>query len=69
MWIGASLGFSWYVSNFASYNETFGTLGGVIVLLMWLWLSGLVILIGAEIDAAVEHFKKELAPEAPVQSL
>ncbi len=69
MWICASLGFSWYVSNFASYNETFGTLGGVIVLLMWLWISGLVILIGAEIDAAVEHFKKELAPDDPIPGL
>ncbi|MEL6168192.1 MAG: YihY/virulence factor BrkB family protein [Pseudomonadota bacterium] len=53
-WVAASLGFSWYVSNFASYNETFGALGGVIVLLMWLWISGVVILIGAEIDATLE---------------
>ncbi|MEO0991855.1 MAG: YihY/virulence factor BrkB family protein, partial [Pseudomonadota bacterium] len=59
MWVASSLGFSWYVSNFNSYNETFGALGGVIILLMWLWLSGLVILIGAEIDAAIEYFRDE----------
>ena len=69
LWVGASLGFSWYVSNFASYNETFGALGGVIVLLMWLWISGLVILIGAEIDAAVETFRNEAAPDNPIPGL
>ena len=69
LWLAASLGFSWYVSNFTSYNETFGALGGVIVLLMWLWLSGLVILIGAEIDAAVEMFQKEAAPDDPIPGL
>ncbi len=53
-WVAASLGFSYYVANFASYNQTFGALGGVIILLMWLWISALVILFGAEIDAAFE---------------
>ncbi len=62
-WVIASLGFSFYVSNFGSYNETFGTLGGVIVLLMWLWISGLVILIGAEIDAMLEE--RNAAPPTP----
>ncbi|MEM8631136.1 MAG: YihY/virulence factor BrkB family protein [Pseudomonadota bacterium] len=66
LWVLASLGFSWYVSNFGSYNETFGALGGVIVLLMWLWISGLVILIGAEIDATIEVFQTE-AREARAQ--
>ncbi|MFC3616030.1 YihY/virulence factor BrkB family protein [Lutimaribacter marinistellae] len=54
LWAFVNLGFSWYVSNFASYNETFGALAGVIVLLMWLYLSAFVILVGAVIDAELE---------------
>ena len=55
LWVGASIGFGFYVSNFASYNETFGTLGGVIVLLMWLWLSTFIVLLGAEINSETER--------------
>ncbi len=54
LWLLASLGFSWYVTNFAGYNETYGTLGGVIVLLMWLWISAYVVLLGAELNAELE---------------
>lgn len=54
-WIIASLGFSYYLSNFADYNATYGSLGAVIGLMMWMWLSTLVILTGAEINAEVEH--------------
>lgn len=54
LWIAASIGFSVYVENFGSYNETFGALAGVIVLLMWLWLSAYVLLLGAEVNAEAE---------------
>ncbi len=54
LWGAGSLGFSWYVSNFASYNETYGVLGGAIILLMWLYLSALVILLGAELNSELE---------------
>ena len=54
LWLIASMGFSFYVQNFGSYNETFGSIAGVIVLLMWLWLSALVILLGAELNAELE---------------
>ncbi len=54
LWIAASVGFSIYVENFASYNESFGALSGVIILLMWLWMSAFVILLGAEINAEAE---------------
>ncbi|MFN4100084.1 MAG: YihY/virulence factor BrkB family protein [Pararhodobacter sp.] len=54
LWIIASLGFSFYVSNFGNYNETFGTLGGVVVLLLWFWISALIVLLGAEVDAEIE---------------
>ena len=54
IWVVASAGFAFYVGNFASYNETFGTLAGVIVLLMWLWLSAFIVLMGAELNAELE---------------
>ncbi len=54
LWLVGSIGFAFYVRNFGSYNETFGALGGVIVLLMWLWLSSYIVLLGAEFDAEIE---------------
>lgn len=58
LWLAASVGLNFYVSNFGSYNETYGTLGGVIVLLLWMYVSSLIVLVGAELDA-------ELAADAP----
>jgi membrane protein len=52
--IGSGL-FSWYVSSFGSYNETYGSLGAVAVLMMWFWLSALIVLLGAELNAEMEH--------------
>lgn len=54
IWIVASVGFSIYVANFGSYAETYGSLAGVVVLLLWLWLSAFAALFGAEINAEVE---------------
>lgn len=54
LWLAGSAGFAFYVGNFGSYNESFGTLAGVIVLLMWLWISAFIVLLGAEINAEVE---------------
>ena len=51
IWIVASAAFAFYVANFSSYNKTYGSLGGVIVFLVWLWLSNVAILLGAEFDA------------------
>jgi membrane protein len=51
----ASMLVSFYLSNFADYNETYGSLGAVIALMMWLWISAMVILIGAELNAELEH--------------
>lgn len=55
LWILGSLLFSWYVSNFASYNETFGSLGGVVVLLMWFYLTAFIICLSGELNAEAEH--------------
>lgn len=55
LWLVASGLFALYVANFASYNKTYGALGGVIVFLVWLWLSNLVLLLGAEINAELER--------------
>ncbi|MDN3903464.1 YhjD/YihY/BrkB family envelope integrity protein [Arthrobacter sp. YD2] len=51
----ATLGFSFYVGNFGNYNATYGAIGGVIVLLLWIWLANLSLLFGAEFDAEVER--------------
>jgi membrane protein len=53
LWLIASAGFAIYVANFASYNKTYGALGGVIVFLTWLWISNVAILLGAEFNAEV----------------
>jgi membrane protein len=55
LWIIASALFAFYVANFGSYNKTYGSLGGVIVFLTWLWISNIVILFGAELNAEIER--------------
>jgi len=55
LWLAGSMLFSWYVSNFGSYNETYGSLGAVIGFMTWIWLSSVVVLLGAEINAETEH--------------
>jgi membrane protein len=54
-WLIASAAFALYVSNSASYNKTYGALGGVVVFLVWLWISNIVILLGAEFNAELER--------------
>jgi len=55
LWLLASLGFKYYVANMGHYTETYGAIGGFMVLLLWFYISGLVILLGAEINAEIEH--------------
>lgn len=58
VWMVASLAFAFYVANFASYNKTYGSLGGVIAFLVWLWISNLAILLGAELNAELARDKE-----------
>lgn len=58
LWIVASALFAFYVANFASYNKTYGSLGGIIVFLVWLWLTNLIILLGAEFNAEMERSRQ-----------
>jgi membrane protein len=55
VWLCLSLLFSWYTENFGSYNKTYGSLGAVIGFMTWLWLSNIVILVGAKLNAETEH--------------
>lgn len=54
LWLVGSIGFSLYVQNFASYNESFGAVAGVIVMLTWMWLSAFIVLLGAALNAEIE---------------
>jgi membrane protein len=54
-WFVASFLFSWYLANFANYNATYGSLGAVVGLMIWLWISTAVVLLGAEFNAEIEH--------------
>jgi membrane protein len=55
IWLLASAAFALYLANFANYNKTYGTLGGVIAFLVWLWISNIAIMLGAELDAELER--------------
>ncbi|WP_299031407.1 YihY/virulence factor BrkB family protein [uncultured Sulfitobacter sp.] len=54
LWLFGSVGFAYYVKSFGSYNESFGSLAGVVIMLTWLWLSAFIILLGAELNAEME---------------
>jgi membrane protein len=67
LWAIASVGFGLYVAHFDSYNKTYGTLGGVISFLVWLWISNLALLLGAEFDAELER-ERELKAGLPAEN-
>jgi hypothetical protein len=70
LWFIVSLGFKFYVANVADYNATYGAVGGVIVLLLWFYISGIAVLVGAELNAEIEHaspWGKEPGEKVPGQ--
>jgi membrane protein len=66
IWIVASAAFGFYVANFGSYNKTYGTLGGAISLLVWMWISNLAVLFGQELNAEIER-GRELTAGLPAE--
>jgi membrane protein len=64
IWLVASAAFAFFVANFGSYNKTYGALAGVIVALVWLWITNVAILLGAELNAEVER-SRELRQDVP----
>jgi membrane protein len=67
LWIVGSIAFSIYVRNFGRYDATYGSLGAVIILLMWLWLSAFIVLLGAEVNSEMEHQTARDTTEGPEQ--
>jgi membrane protein len=61
MWIAISVGFNFYLTHWASYETTYGTLGGAIVFLTWLWLSNIALLVGAEVNDVLAQMRREKA--------
>lgn len=69
IWIIASLAFSLYVNNFGSYGKTYGALAGVVVLLLWFWITALVVLLGAEINAETESQTAKDTTKGPAEPM
>ena len=69
VWALASAAFGFYVANFSSYNKTYGSLAGVIVFLLWLWITNLALLFGAELDAEMERGRELQAGIAAEESV
>jgi membrane protein len=58
VWLLASAAFAFYVANFGSYNKTYGTLGGIVIFLVWIWITNVAILLGAEVNAERERSRQ-----------
>ena len=61
-----SMGFSYYINNFSSYNKLYGSLGGLVILMLWLYLNSLILLIGFELNASIEHSKRNIKVSKPM---
>jgi membrane protein len=66
VWAAASAGFAFYVANFSSYNETYGSLASIIIFLVWLWISNIALLLGGELNAELER-ERSIAAGHPVE--
>ncbi|MEG0380558.1 MAG: YihY/virulence factor BrkB family protein [Kurthia sp.] len=59
-WVLISFGFSFYISNFANYSKTYGSIGGIIILMLWLYITGIVLVVGGQVNVAFQKRKKQL---------
>jgi membrane protein len=69
LWLAASAGFSLYVSKFGNYNETYGSLGAIVVMMLWMYITAYVVILGAELNAEMEHQTARdttVGPEKPL---
>ena len=69
VWLAMSSLFSWYLANFANYNATYGALGAVVGLMMWMWFSTIIVLVGGELNSEIEHQTARdstVGPEKPL---
>jgi membrane protein len=69
LWMGGSALFSWYLTRFADYDATYGSLGAVFGFMTWLWLSSTIVLVGAELNAEIEHQTAQDTTTGPAQPL
>jgi membrane protein len=69
LWIAASMLFSWYVANFDSYNHRYGSLGAGVGFMVWLWISAVIVLLGGELNAEMEHQTASDTTEGPPKPL
>jgi membrane protein len=69
LWLVASILFSWYVTNFGSYNKTYGSLGAIVGFMTWVWLSNIVVLVGAQLNAEMEHQTAQQSTKGPPKPL
>ena len=67
LWLAGSVAFSFYVENFGSYNETYGSLGAVVILLMWFFVSAYCVCLGAELNAELEHQTRRDSTTGPAK--
>jgi membrane protein len=61
--------FSWYAANFGSFNKTYGSLGAIIGFMVWIWVSMIVVMLGAELDAEMEHQTTEDTTTGPAKPM
>ena len=64
LWMAASLAFSFYTSKFSHYNQTYGSLGAIVGLMIWIWISSIIVLLGAELNGEIEHQVGNPSPAA-----